>query len=147
MPASWKIVPGAVDYAKVSRFMTRGSTCPASPLTHIVQSIMSNSHVGPPSFPALWFLCVLFCGVRACVFSTFDVSDVFCVSIPPLVIQARRRAGAKFPFPQSPLRKERRSACLRIRCSCKVPVIFGTSGQFKRGMPVSSSWTREAMAK
>ncbi len=117
---------------------------------HIERSIMSNSYVGPPTFPALWFLCVSFCGVpvQACISFTFDVSAVFCVFTPPLLMQTRRRrAGVKFPFPQKPLRKERRSACLRIRCNCKVQVNFGTSGQFKRGMPVSSSWTREAMAK
>ncbi len=61
-------------------------------------------------------------------------------------MQARRRAGVKFLGPQSPLRKKRLSACLRIRCKQISVMITTTLEQFKRGMPVSRMWTQDIKA-
>ena len=69
MPASWKIVPGAVGYAKVGSCMTRGIYLSCTPLPS--PHPLPRSHAGP----SLLLTCgslrlILCCGVPACISST-----------------------------------------------------------------------------
>jgi hypothetical protein len=107
MPASWKIVPGAVDYAKVGPFMTRGSTstrihlsCTPPPSVHIVQFIISNSYVGPFLFLPCGPLRLVLCRTIMMYFS-YDASlSLGCFSFslflrPLLPLSLRRLADGR----------------------------------------------------
>ncbi len=113
MTASWRIVPGAVGYAKVSPFMTRGSTstrihlCPApcTPHIHIEQPIISTSYVLDPTpfFCRLVVLCVSFLWRTSMyISSTFDVSLSDVSAPPPSPYAGSPTGGSRVPWSSKP---------------------------------------------